>query len=141
LPELPSAYRAFAPAHFLTPGDFAGAAPVAGKLPRIEALGAAALTELLNEESGLILVTGATGSGKSTTLAAMVNHLNQQLEGHILTLEDPVEFIHHSERCLIQQREIGRTALFCRGAARALRQDPDVILLGSCATAKRSAWR
>lgn len=66
------------------------------------------LTELLNEESGLILVTGATGSGKSTTLAAMVNHLNQQREGHILTLEDPVEFVHHSERCLIQQREIGR---------------------------------
>jgi twitching motility protein PilT len=66
----------------------------------------------------LILVTGATGSGKSTTLAAMVNHLNQQREGHILTLEDPVEFIHHSERCLIQQREIGRTALVFRGAAR-----------------------
>jgi twitching motility protein PilT len=53
----------------------------------------------------LILVTGATGSGKSTTLAAMVGHLNQHLDGHILTLEDPVEFIHHSERCLIQQRE------------------------------------
>lgn len=77
--------------------------------PRIEALRVpAALTELLNEESGLILVTGATGSGKSTTLAAMVNHLNQQREGHILTLEDPVEFVHHSKRCLIQQREIGR---------------------------------
>ena len=100
--------------------------------PRIEALHVpAALTELLNEESGLILVTGATGSGKSTTLAAMVNHLNQQREGHILTLEDPVEFVHHSERCLIQQREIGRDCPSFSSALRAaLRQDPDVILLG-----------
>lgn len=100
--------------------------------PRLEALRApAALTELLNEESGLILVAGATGSGKSTTLAAMVNHLNQQREGHILTLEDPVEFVHQSERCLIQQREIGRDSPTFASALRvALRQDPDVILLG-----------
>lgn len=77
--------------------------------PRLDMLGAPpALSELLAEESGLLLVTGATGSGKSTTLAAMVGHLNQHLDGHILTLEDPVEFIHHSERCLIQQREVGR---------------------------------
>ncbi|WP_434583104.1 type IV pilus twitching motility protein PilT [Klebsiella sp. R390] len=90
-----------------------------------------ALTELLNEESGLILVTGATGSGKSTTLAAMVHHLNQQRDGHILTLEDPVEFIHRSERCLVQQREIGRDCPSFTSALRvALRQDPDVILLG-----------
>lgn len=96
--------------------------------PRLETLGAPpALSELLAEESGLLLVTGATGSGKSTTLAAMVGHLNQRLDGHILTLEDPVEFIHHSERCLIQQREIGR---HCPSFAAALRQDPDVILLG-----------
>lgn len=94
--------------------------------PRLEALG-----ELLAEESGLLLVTGATGSGKSTTLAAMVGHLNQHLDGHILTLEDPVEFIHHSERCLIQQREIGRHCPSFSAALRvALRQDPDVILLG-----------
>lgn len=87
--------------------------------PQLEALGVpAALSELLNEESGLILVTGATGSGKSTTLAAMVGYLNQRLNGHILTLEDPVEFIHHSERCLIQQREIGR---HCPSFAAALR--------------------
>lgn len=77
--------------------------------PRLDTLGAPpALSELLAEESGLLLVTGATGSGKSTTTAAMVGHLNQHLDGHILTLEDPVEFIHHSERCLIQQREVGR---------------------------------
>ena len=95
------------------------------------ALTPAALTELLNEESGLILVTGATGSGKSTTLAAMVGYLNQRLSGHILTLEDPVEFIHRSERCLIQQREIGRHCPSFAAALRAaLRQDPDVILLG-----------
>ncbi|PLO78058.1 twitching motility protein PilT, partial [Klebsiella quasipneumoniae] len=100
--------------------------------PRLETLGAPpALSELLAEESGLLLVTGATGSGKSTTLAAMVGHLNQHLDGHILTLEDPVEFIHHSERCLIQQREIGRHCPSFSAALRvALRQDPDVILLG-----------
>ena len=79
----------------------------------------------------MLLVTGATGSGKSTTLAAMVGHLNQRLDGHILTLEDPVEFIHHSERCLILQREIGRHCPSFATALRvALRQDPDVILLG-----------
>lgn len=90
-----------------------------------------ALAELLKEESGLILVTGATGSGKSTTLAAMVDTLNQRLAGHILTLEDPVEFVHTSARCLIQQREIGLHAPSFADALRvALRQDPDVILLG-----------
>ncbi|WP_312948388.1 type IV pilus twitching motility protein PilT [Superficieibacter sp.] len=91
----------------------------------------AALPDLLREESGLILVTGATGSGKSTTLAAMVDHLNHHLDGHILTLEDPVEFVHASQRCLIQQREIGRHSTTFAGALRAaLREDPDVILLG-----------
>ena len=107
--------------------------------PRLETLGAPpALSELLAEESGLLLVTGATGSGKSTTLAAMVGHLNQHLDGHILTLEDPVEFIHHSERCLIQQREIGRHCPSFAAALRvALRQDPD----GSYATAKPFVWR
>lgn len=90
-----------------------------------------ALAEMLNEESGLILVTGATGSGKSTTLAAMVDHLNHHLAGHILTLEDPVEFLHTSADCLIQQREIGQhTASFAEALRVALRQDPDVILLG-----------
>ncbi|SUB69569.1 Type II secretory pathway, ATPase PulE/Tfp pilus assembly pathway, ATPase PilB [Pluralibacter gergoviae] len=90
-----------------------------------------ALGELLHEESGLILVTGATGSGKSTTLAAMVEHLNRQRDGHILTLEDPVEFIHRSARCLIQQREVGaHCASFADALRVALRQDPDVILIG-----------
>lgn len=67
-----------------------------------------AIPELLSSDNGLILVTGATGSGKSTTLAAMVDFLNHHTDGHILTLEDPVEYLYRSERCLIQQREIGQ---------------------------------
>jgi len=89
------------------------------------------LSELLREEGGLILVTGATGSGKSTTLAAMVEHLNTYFDGHILTLEDPVEYMHTSKRCLIHQRQPGQDTLsFAQGLRVALRQDPDVILLG-----------
>ena len=102
------------------------------RCPTLAELGVpAALPELLHEEGGLILVTGATGSGKSTTLAAMVDYLNNTLDGHILTLEDPVEFIHSSQRCLIQQREIGQhISSFAEALRGALRQDPDVILLG-----------
>lgn len=102
------------------------------RCPQLPGLGVPpALTELLNEPSGLILVTGATGSGKSTTLAAMVDHLNHLRDGHILTLEDPVEFIHRSERCLIHQREIGlHCPSFSDGLRVALREDPDVILIG-----------
>ncbi|MES0302153.1 type IV pilus twitching motility protein PilT [Citrobacter sedlakii] len=91
----------------------------------------AALPELLASENGLILVTGATGSGKSTTLAAMVDWLNRHTDGHILTLEDPIEYIYASQRCLIQQREIGmHCSSFAAGLRAALREDPDVILLG-----------
>ncbi|QBX82669.1 type IV pilus twitching motility protein PilT [Citrobacter tructae] len=91
----------------------------------------AVLPELLHSENGLILVTGATGSGKSTTLAAMVDYLNQHVEGHILTLEDPIEYRYTSQRCLIQQREIGvHCTSFAAGLRAALREDPDVILLG-----------
>ncbi|PLR33709.1 type IV pili twitching motility protein PilT [Chimaeribacter coloradensis] len=82
-------------------------------------------------EDGLILVTGATGSGKSTTLAALVGHLNCHHARHIITLEDPIEFLHQSNRCLIQQREVGlHCATFADGLRGALREDPDVILLG-----------
>lgn len=100
--------------------------------PTLESLDAPlVLPELLGSENGLILVTGATGSGKSTTLAAMVAWLNQHVDGHVLTLEDPIEYVYASERCLIQQREVGlHCTSFAAGLRAALREDPDVILLG-----------
>jgi twitching motility protein PilT len=77
------------------------------------------------------LVTGPTGSGKSTTLSAMVNHLNENVFGHILTIEDPVEFIHESKKCLVNQREVGPdTHSFSNALRSALREDPDAILVG-----------
>ena len=80
---------------------------------------------------GIVLVTGPTGSGKSTTLAAIVNHINENEFGHILTIEDPIEFVHKSKKCLINQREVHRDTLGFNEALRsALREDPDVILVG-----------
>ncbi len=80
---------------------------------------------------GLVLVTGPTGSGKSTTLAAIINHINENNYGHILTVEDPIEFVHPSKKCLINQREVHRDTLGFNEALRsALREDPDVILVG-----------
>lgn len=87
--------------------------------------------ELLKQSKGLILVTGATGSGKTTTLAASLEHINNVRKGHIVTLEDPVEYALVSKQCLIDQRQIGRdTKSFAYGLRSALRQDPDVILVG-----------
>src|SRR5271170_2617319 len=87
--------------------------------------------DLAEEERGIVLLTGTTGSGKSTTLAAMIDHMNNTMSKHIVTIEDPIEFVHSDKRSAINQREVGMdTASFKRALRRVLRQDPDVILVG-----------
>ena len=88
-------------------------------------------SELAEEERGIVLLTGTTGSGKSTTLAAMIDHMNRTMSKHIVTIEDPIEFVHQDKRSVINQREVGMdTASFKRALRSVLRQDPDVILVG-----------
>ena len=105
---------------------------IPAKVQSLEELNAPKVfAEMTNRPRGLILVTGPTGSGKSTTLAAMVNHVNEQEYGHILTIEDPIEFLHESKKCLINQREVGpHTLSFSTALRSALREDPDYILVG-----------
>jgi twitching motility protein PilT len=91
----------------------------------------AVISELAEEERGLILLTGTTGSGKSTTLAAIIDHINESRKCHIVTIEDPIEYLHKDRNSIINQREVGMdTASFSRAMRRVLRQDPDVILIG-----------
>jgi twitching motility protein PilT len=105
---------------------------IADRIPAFDELGLpTSLKALCSRDRGLILLTGPTGCGKSTTLAAMVDYMNDTQKRHILTIEDPVEYVHESKSCLVQQREVGDTCTDFRSALRmAMREDPDVILVG-----------
>ncbi|EJM97673.1 type IV pilus twitching motility protein PilT [Herbaspirillum sp. YR522] len=113
-------------------GAAAAIRPIAAEAPRLEAISAPPVcAELALSSRGLLLVTGPTGCGKSTTLAAMLGHINQHRAAHILTIEDPIEVIHESRRSLVSQREIGcHTSSFDSALRAALREDPDVLLVG-----------
>ncbi|GAB6063782.1 type IV pilus twitching motility protein PilT [Deferrisoma palaeochoriense] len=105
---------------------------IPGAPPTLEQLGHPhVVAELALAQRGLVVVTGPTGSGKSTTLAAMIQHRNRERADHVITLEDPLEFLHEDDRCLIHQREVRRHARsFAAGLRAALREDPDVLLVG-----------
>ncbi|MFM7850136.1 MAG: type IV pilus twitching motility protein PilT [Rubrivivax sp.] len=105
---------------------------IPSRIPALEEINAPRIfADLVLKPRGLILVTGPSGSGKSTTMAAMINHLNGSNYGHVLTVEDPIEFVHESKKCLINQREVGPHTLSFSSALRAaLREDPDTILVG-----------
>jgi twitching motility protein PilT len=113
-------------------GDAAVFRTIPTKIPTFEELNLPKVfADISRLEKGLVLVTGPTGSGKSTTLAAMVDLINKEEKGHILTVEDPIEFVHPSKNCLVNQRELGpHTKSFANALRSALREDPDVILVG-----------
>ncbi|MEK6750038.1 MAG: type IV pilus twitching motility protein PilT [Pseudomonadota bacterium] len=105
---------------------------IPNRIVSLEELGAPKVfQEIASSARGLVLVTGPTGSGKSTTLAALINFINETMPGHVLTVEDPIEFVHASKKCLINQREVHRdTKGFAQALRSALREDPDVLLVG-----------
>jgi twitching motility protein PilT len=113
-------------------GEAAVFRAIPSKIPSIEELGLPTiLKNICEKERGLVLVTGPTGSGKSTTLAAMIDHLNSTSQGHVITIEDPIEFVHASKNCLVNQRELGHhTHSFANALRSCLREDPDIILVG-----------
>src|SRR5205085_8176418 len=105
---------------------------IPSKIMTAEALGLSqAILQLCHLQKGLVLVTGPTGSGKSTTLCAMVDYINRNRPDHLITIEDPIEFVHENQKCLINQREIhNHTDSFKDALRAALREDPDIILVG-----------
>jgi twitching motility protein PilT len=113
-------------------GDSAAFRPIPNRIPNFEELRLPkVLMNVARLEKGLVLVTGPTGSGKSTTLAAMIDLINTEMKGHIITIEDPIEFVYKSNSCLVNQRELGpHTKSFANALRSALREDPDVILVG-----------
>jgi twitching motility protein PilT len=119
-------------AYTTTTGSAAAFREIPTKIPSLEQLNAPEIfKQFASIERGMVLVTGPTGSGKSTTLAAMINYMNENSDLHILTVEDPVEFVHKKKRALINHREVGKhTKSFARALKSALREDPDVILVG-----------
>jgi len=130
--EIPNLSRFRANVMMQNRGEAAVFRLVPNKVRTLEELGMPpVLKSIAEKERGLVVVTGPTGSGKSTTLAAMVNYVNETLRGHIVTVEDPIEFVHESKRCLVNQREVGpHTRSFAAALRAALREDPDVILVG-----------
>ena len=130
--ELPGVSRFRVNAFHHSRGVGAAFRTVPTSIPSLSTLsGGEVLRSLSRGRQGLVLVTGATGSGKSTTLAAMLDFINEDRQSHILTIEDPIEFVHHSRNCLVHQREAGRhTPGFAAALRAALREDPDIIMVG-----------
>lgn len=130
--ELPSVARFRVNAFFQNRGPAAVFRTIPSKVLTLDDLGAPAIfKQIASIPRGIVLVTGPTGSGKSTTMAGMIDHKNETELGHILTIEDPIEFVHESKKCLLNQREVHRdTQSFNNALRSALREDPDTILVG-----------